>query len=194
MKKLTNQSAKRWLAVGLLLVLVLVLGLALIMPVINKNKQLAQEQESLSFRLRQYQKILAQKEAIAESMATIEEQQANQTYFNSQDTDALASAEMQETIKKAIEEAGGQLSSTQTTPVATHNGFSRITVRVRMTGDSEALRSVLYKLETATPLIVIDQLDIRPLRSIRNPVTRQIEASNHLNINFQAVSFMRKKS
>jgi len=194
MKKLTNQNPKRWFAVGLLLVLVLVFGLLLIMPVINKNKELAEEQESLSNRLRQYQKILAQKEAIVESMANIAEQQAGQTYFNSQDTDALASAEMQETIKKAIEEARGQLSSTQTTPVTTRNDFSRITVRVRMTGDSEALRAVLYKLETATPLVVIDQLDIRPMRGARNPITRQIESSNNLNINFQAVSFMRKKS
>ncbi len=194
MKKLSDQNLQRWLAVGLLLVMVLAIGLLLIMPIVNKSKELAEEQESLLFRLRQYQKILAQKEAIVESMANIEEQQAGQTYFNSQDTDALASAEMQETIKKVIEEAGGQLSSTQTTPVSTRNDFSRITVRVRMTGDSMALRSVLYKLETATPLVVIDQLDIRPMRGVRNPVTRQMEPSNQLNINFQAVSFMRKKS
>lgn len=194
MKKLSNQDLQRLLAVALLLLVVVVLGLLLVMPIIGKSMELAEEQESLSFRLRQYQKILAQKDAIVESMDNVEEQQAGQTYFNSQDTDALASAEMQEFIKKAIEEAGGQLSSTQTTPVSSRNGFSRITVRVRMKGDSEALRAVLYKLETATPLVVIDQLDIRPMRGTRNPITRQMEPSNDLNINFQAVSFMRKKS
>jgi general secretion pathway protein M len=60
-----------------------------------------------------------------------------------------------------------------------------------MTGNIEVLRAVLYKLETAAPLMVIDQLDIRPMRSVRNRLTRQIEPSNELNINFQAIGFMR---
>jgi general secretion pathway protein M len=61
-----------------------------------------------------------------------------------------------------------------------------------MTGNSEVLRAVLYKIETATPLIIIDQIDIRPMRGKRNRTTRQIDPSNELNVNFQAVSFMRK--
>jgi general secretion pathway protein M len=64
---------------------------------------------------------------------------------------------------------------------------------VRMTGNMEILRSVLYKLETATPLIIVDQMDIRPMRGKRNRLTRKLEPSNDLNVNFQAVSFMRKQ-
>jgi len=60
-----------------------------------------------------------------------------------------------------------------------------------MTGNSEVLRSVLYKIETSEPLIIINQIDIRPMRGTRNKITRQLEASNELNVNFQAVSFMR---
>ncbi len=74
-----------------------------------------------------------------------------------------------------------------------NNEFSRITVSVRMTGNSEVLRAVLYKIETSTPLIVINQIDIRPMRGIRSRTTHQVEPSNQLNINFQAVSFMRKQ-
>jgi general secretion pathway protein M len=62
-----------------------------------------------------------------------------------------------------------------------------------MTGNSEVLRSVLYKIETSTPLIIVDQIDIRPVRGKRNRLTRQIEPSNELNANFQAVTFMRKQ-
>lgn len=194
MLKLSNQDRQRWLAVGLLVLLVTGFGLLLVIPIVNKSMELGDESDALAFRLRQYQKILAQKDAILDSMANVKEQQSGQNYFNSQGTDALVSADMQEVIKKTIEEAGGQLSSTQTTPVSTKNGFSRITVRVRMTGDSEVMRAVLYKLETATPFIVVDQIDIRPMRGQRNPITRQLEPSNSLNINFQAVSFMRKPS
>ena len=86
------------------------------------------------------------------------------------------------------------MSSTQALPVSNKGKFSRISVRVRMTGNSEVLRAVLYKIETFAPLIIIDQIDIRPMRGVMNTTTRQIEPSNDLNVNFQAVSFMRKQA
>ena len=185
---------QRWIAVGLLLAVVLIVILAFIVPLVNKSMELNETKNNLIFKLQQYERILAKKDAVIASMDNIKQQHEEQGYFNSQKTDALASAEMQEFIKKAIVDAGGQLSSTQALPVSNKDKFSRITVRVRMTGNSEALRAVLYKIETSTPLIIIDQIDIRPMRGKRNRLTRQIESSNELNINFQAVSFMRKQS
>jgi len=190
---LTPALQQRWVAVGLLIAVVLVIVLVVIVPVVSKGIELHETKNNLVFRLQQYEGILAKKEAVIASMANIKQQHEKQGYFNSQKTDALASAEMQEFIKKAIVDAGGQLNSTQALPVSNKDKFSRITVRVRMTGNSEALRAVLYKIETSTPLIIIDQIDIRPMRGKRNRMTRQIESSNELNVNFQAVSFMRKQ-
>jgi general secretion pathway protein M len=189
----TPALSPRWLAVGLLIAVVLVIILVVIVPVVNKEMELHDAKNNLVFRLQQYERILAKKDAVIASMDAIKQQHEAQGYFNSQNTDALASAEMQEFIKKAIVDAGGQLSSTQALPVSNKGKFSRITVRVRMTGNSEVLRAVLYKIETSTPLIIIDQIDIRPMRGKRNRTTRQIESSNELNVNFQAVSFMRKQ-
>jgi general secretion pathway protein M len=187
-----HQQMQRWLAVGLLIAVVLIIGLVIIAPLVNKGMELHETKNNLVFRLQQYERILATKDTVIAGMAKIKEQHEKQGYFNSQTTDALASAEMQEFIKKAIVDAGGQLSSTQTLPVSNKDKFSRITVRVRMTGNSEVLRAVLYKIETATPFIIVDQIDIRPMRGKRNRTTRQIDPSNELNVNFQAVSFMRK--
>jgi len=185
---------QRWLAVGLLIAVLLVIIFVIIEPVVSKEMELYEAKNNLVFRLQQYERILAKKDAVIASMAHIKQQHEKQGYFNSQKTDALASAEMQEFIKKAIVDAGGQLSSTQALPVSNKDKFSRITVRVRMTGNSEVLRAVLYKIETSNPLIIIDQIDIRPMRGTRNRITRQIESSNELNVNFQAVSFMRKQA
>ncbi|MEI6069024.1 MAG: type II secretion system protein GspM [Methylococcaceae bacterium] len=185
---------QRWIALGLLIIVLLVVVLVIIVPVVGKKMELDEVKNSLVFKLQQYERILAEKETVIASIANLKQQHETQGYFNSQETDALASAEMQEFIKKAIVDAGGQLSSTQALPVSNKDNFSRITVRVRMTGNSEVLRAVLYKIETATPLIIIDQIDIRPMRGTRNRTTRQIESSNELNVNFQAVSFMRKKA
>jgi general secretion pathway protein M len=193
-KEVRNTSTQqRWVAVGLLVTVALIISIIIINPLISKGMELHDAKNSLVLRLQQYERILAKKEFVAASMAKINQQHEKQGYFNSQKTDALASAEMQEFIKKAIVDAGGDLSSTQALPVSNDDKFSRITVRVRMRGSSEVLRAVLYKIETSTPFIIIDQLDIRPMRGSRNRMTRQIESSNELNVNFQAVSFMRKQ-
>jgi len=192
MEIVNQQQLQRWLAVGLLIAVVLIIGLVVIVPLVSKGMELNETKNNLVFRLQQYERILATKDSVIAGMVKIKEQHEKQGYFNSQKTDALASAEMQEFIKKAIVDAGGQLSSTQALPVSNKDKFSRITVRVRMTGNSEVLRAVLYKIETATPFIIIDQIDIRPMRGKRNKTTRQIDPSNELNVNFQAVSFMRK--
>jgi general secretion pathway protein M len=191
MELANNPQTQRWLAVGLLAVIVLLAGLIIVVPIIGKGLELHETKENLAFTLKRYEQILSGKGAIVGNIAAIKQQHEEQGYFNTQGTSALASAQMQEFIKQAIVQAGGQLSSTQVLPPTSRDKFNRITISVRMTGNIEVLRAVLYKLETATPLIVIEQLDIRPMRSVRNRVTRQIEPSNGLNINFQAIGFMR---
>jgi general secretion pathway protein M len=186
-----NPQTQRWLAVGLLVFVALLVLLILVLPIINKGLELNETKDNLAFTLKKYEQILAGKNAIVRNIEAIKQQHEKQGYFNTQGTSALASAQMQEFIKQTIVQAGGQLSSTQVLPPNNKDKFSRITVSVRMTGNIEVLRAVLYKLETATPLIVIEQLDIRPMRSVRNRITRQIEPSNGLNINFQAIGFMR---
>jgi general secretion pathway protein M len=125
-------------------------------------------------------------------MASLKTAHETQNYLSTKNTSALASAELQELIKEAIVDAGGQLSSTQGLPVISKNDFTRIPVSVRMTATIDELRAILYKIETSTPLVVIEQLDIRPMRGVRNKVTHQIDPSNELSVNFQAISFMKK--
>jgi general secretion pathway protein M len=184
-------QTQRWLAVGLLAFVLLLAILIIFVPIISKGLELNETKENLAFTLQKYERILAGKDAALKNIEAIKQQHEEQGYFNTQGTSALASAQMQEFIKQSIVEAGGQLSSTQVLPLNTKDKFSRITVSVRMTGNIEVLRSVLFKLETSTPLIVIEHIDIRPMRSFRNRITRKIEPSNNLNINFQAVGFMR---
>lgn len=193
MINLKEISVDRWLAVGLLLALLLLVGLAVLWPSVSQWSELHDEKISLARQLKQYERILAGKDAVNQNMASIKEKILEQGYFNGQQTEALASAELQESIKKAIVEAGGQLSSTQALPIVDKDRFRQITVSVRMAGNLDVLRGVLFRLETSTPLIMIDQLDIRPVRGIRNRRNNQVGLTNELNVNFQAISFMRKQ-
>jgi general secretion pathway protein M len=100
-----NRNIERWLAVGLLVALVLVLIVVVFVPTVSKWMELREEKDQLAIKLRQYERILAGKDAVVKDMEAAKEAVQEQNYFNSQTTEALASAEVQEFIKKAIVDA-----------------------------------------------------------------------------------------
>lgn len=188
---LNNISYHRWLAVGLLvLLLALVLFLAIV-PLVSAGIANFSEMKEMNFRLQRYHQIASRKESINNSIEQLKRQYESQNLFSNHDTVALASADLQKFIKNAISTAGGQLTSTQVLPSRSENGLRQITVKVRMSGDMETLRSVLHEIETAKPVMIVNQMDIRPMRGRRNRMSRIIKASNQLNVSFDVLGFMR---
>lgn len=186
-----NPQYQRLLAVGLLVAMVLVFCLAIIMPLVNSGMAAYDEKNDLLFRLQRQQKIAARKDSVATILENSKLQFQEQGYFSNRDTEALASADLQNTVKTAVTEAGGQLTSTQGLPGKADNGFTRVSVRVRMTGTMETLRTVLQSFATAVPILIIDQIDVTPVRGVRNRANNKVEPSSQLNVSFQVVSFMR---
>ncbi len=182
---------QRWLALGLLLLVVATFLFAVILPLINMGAAYHEEKNDLLFRLQRQQSIVGREQQVADALEEIKQQFQEQGYFSTSSTEALVSAELQNIVKTAVSEAGGQLTSTQGLPGILQNGFYRIAVKVRMTGSMDGLVSVLNAIETAVPILVVDQLDINPVRGVRNSKTRQIEPSDQLNVSFQVVGFMR---
>ena len=58
---------QRWLAVGLLVIVVLIAGLLIIVPVVSKGLALNESKQNLLFKLNQYERILAKKDAVLAS-------------------------------------------------------------------------------------------------------------------------------
>ena len=185
---------QRWLALGLLLFVFMLIIFVAIVPLVSTGLDYYQQKKELVFRLQRSKQIVARKETVLADIKSIKQQYQEQNYFSTQDTVALASADLQKFIKSTISSAGGQLTSTQVLPSISENSFNRISVKVRMSGDAEVLRSVLYEIESAVPVMIVDEIDIRPVRGKRNRKTRKIEPSSKLNINFQATGFMRAES
>ena len=101
MEIVNSQQMQRWLAVGVLIALVLIVSMVVIVPLVSKGLELHDTKNDLVFRLQQYERILSTKDAVSAGIAKIKLVHDQQGYFNSQKTDALASAETQEFIKKA---------------------------------------------------------------------------------------------
>lgn len=183
--------SQRWLAVGLLLLVVAVVLFAIMLPWVSKSLAYHEEKSDLLFRLQRQQTIAGRESQVAEGLQLIKQQFEEQNYFSTSSTEALVSAELQNIVKTAVSDAGGQLTSTQGLPGKVSDGFLQVAVKVRMTGSMDALVGVLHSIETAVPLLIVDQLDINPVRGVRNRTTHKVEPSGQLNVSFQVVSFMR---
>lgn len=185
---------RRWAAVALLLLVVSTLILLVLLPLATGWLDYREQKDDLLFRLQRQQTIAARRDSVARNLESLNQQYQQQEYLSNSDTEALASAELQNIVKTAVTEAGGQLTSTQGLPGKTENDFVRIAVKVRMSGSIESLRTVLHGLDTNAPLLLVDQLDISPVRGARNRTTNKMDPSAQLNVSFEVISFMRAKS
>ena len=73
---------------------------------------------------------------------------------------ALAGGIMQEMAADAVVSSGGELLSAELLPTKAQDRFVAIPIRVTFTADSEMLRQFLYRIETSSPVLAIDRLDI----------------------------------
>lgn len=188
---MSEMRFQRWLALVLLLLVILTVVFGLMVPLITTALENYDAKNDLLFRLQRQKTIAARESDVADNLAEVKQQFEDQSYFTTSDTEALASAELQNIVKKAVSEAGGQLSSTQGLPGKLEDGFFRVAVRVRMTASMETLSGVLHSIESAVPVLIVEQIDASPVRGVRNRTTNKVEPSLQLNVSFQVVSFMR---
>ncbi len=185
---------QRWIAIGLFGLVICFIIFVVIVPLVSMGIENHDQTEELKFRLQKAKQIVARKDTVIANIEQIKKKYQAQHYFSTRDTAALASADLQKFIKSSISQAGGQLTSTQVLPHIKDKGFNRVVVKVRMSGEIDVLRSVLHEIESSAQVMIINQLDIRPVRGKRNRKTRKIEPSNKMNINFQVAGFMRERN
>jgi hypothetical protein len=99
--------------------------------------------------------------ALLKQMKELAERRTSGGYFLAGSTDALAAAGLQDQVRALVIEKGGSIRSIQPMPGVAVDGLTRITLRVQMAGTIETLLEVLYALETGTPILFIDSLDVQ---------------------------------
>lgn len=143
-------------------------------------------------RLAQLQRIAATGTSLQQLIDGIRQDPQVVAQYLPQSAPPLAAANLQQHIKTIIEGAGATLRSTQALPPVEEGRTIKVTVSASMVGDSETLRKILYVIESQTPLLFVDNLDViardnRPrlpngrLASYsRVQLTVQIEVSGYL--------------
>ncbi len=87
--------------------------------------------------------------------------ESSQGGFMRSESPALAAASMQDRVKRVVTKSGGTLTSVQVLPVEDDNGYKKIAVNVVVAADVQALRDVLFDLETGMPYLFVEDIDLR---------------------------------
>ncbi len=190
----SSAGQRRALALAILVVLLVVLAAAVVWPFTNRFEHYSQALEQLEFRLRRFSAVAASQAPLQDQVEALRQRWQAQDYLLARDTPALASADLQQLVSQAVGDHGGQLLSTQVLPPQPEDGFLRIGIKVRMTGNVEALRGVLNDLESGRPPLLVDSLQVQRSRQRFRRRSRgepEVEPETLLEVDFELAAYMR---
>jgi len=174
-------------------VAVLAVYLALVAPFLAVGGRYAERIEDQEFKLQKLRKTAAEKDLWLKRLEEIKQQGETEGRLLARDTAALASADLQTLIKEAVNHVGGELISTQVIPERKEEQFTRVAVKLRMTGSTQMLRDVLHSFESNRPLLFVENLNIRPIRNMQPqiPGRKPAKVADKLSVDFDVVGYMR---
>ena len=150
----------------LLAVLILVGALALVylgavQPLIDEYQATRDQNADLQAATERFQRVAAEVPARRAQLAALRQRQAASEGFLQGTNEALVAAQIQNRVKALAEGGRGELKSTQVLPAQDEGKYRRITIRVQLTLDLPAAQSLIYGIETTSPLLFLDNLDMR---------------------------------
>jgi general secretion pathway protein M len=181
----------RGLALSLPLIFALLLYLLAVQPVLQDYAATRDSIDEMTAVIARSVRIAAELPARRAQLAELRRRAAVSQGFLQGANDALVAAQIQNRIKALVEASHGELKSTQVLPVQEEGKYRRVAVRAQMTVDLAAAQRVLYGLETSSPLLFLDNLDLRAQTGGRRQ-DRGNEASA-LDLRFDVYGFVRGK-
>jgi hypothetical protein len=159
--KAMSPPVSRALAFTLLIALIGGLYYGIVSPLLDNYAGTKASIEQLQDTLARYQRAaraLAPRQA---ELAALKQRQSAQDGFLQGSNDTLVAAQIQNRIKALADANRGELRSTQVLPAQDEGKLRRITVRGQMSTTLPAALRVFYGLESAYPLLFIDNVDLR---------------------------------
>jgi general secretion pathway protein M len=157
----------RGLAVLLLLIVVMTVLVAMVFPIIDSLADADRSNEEYRKALAHSRRLEFDLKNLAAQLVELRQVQSSQSGFLQGANESLATAQLQNRIKNLVETGGGELRSTQVLPVRDEGKFRRIIVRGQMAANTAALQRIFYDIESASPYLILDNIDIRARPSPR---------------------------
>ena len=161
-----NPPQRRALAVGLLFAAVAAVLALLLVPVWLLHKHYDDAIDTWTSRLATYRRVAAQAPSLRAALDAMRTKDARRFFLRNTAAN-LAGAELQEVVKSTIEQAGGRITTSQSPAPREDGGFRQIVANVQFFATTPNLQRILHALETREPLLVIDNITIRPTNAFR---------------------------
>lgn len=181
--------ASRTLALGILAALLLLAFFGVVSPLLGAYRQASNAAEQYSAALEHTRRSGSDLAGLRAELERLKAHQASAVGFMRSSNPSLAAAELQNRIKSSVEAARGELRSTQILPMRDEGTFRRISIRGQIAVNTAALQRVFYDLESATPFLFLDNVEIRarPARRSTGP-----EDDPVLEVRFDLYGYMRR--
>jgi len=183
---------RRALALSILAMLVLGTYSFAIAPVIDSYTSDREAAEQMQGALARYQRAARELPDLKARMDALRQRGPAQAGYLDGENETVAAAVLQERFKAVLQRHGGVLKSTQVLTGRDEGAARRIAVRGDLTATLGTLQRAVYELEAGSPLLFVDNLDIRAVVRPRGGPDGDQEPQ--LEVNFDLYGYMRRAS
>jgi len=191
-----SPATSRFSAVSLLLLIILFVVFYLLVPLghfyIEKNETLGNLQQQLS----RFEYLVANEDKINAELKRTDDLGSEGDLFLSGSKKSIASANLREFINEAVKRSGGQLVSSQDYEADAVPSATAIGLRLQVSGEAQNLVDFLHEIESARPIIFIDNLSVtssssrvRASRS-RHKKNIPLRKSSSLDVRMDVVGYL----
>lgn len=184
-----SARSRRAAALGLLAAVVLAAYSFVVSPLLAAYLDGRREAADLRATLAKYEATGREVPALQKRLDELHRQGATGAGYLAGDSETLVAAALQERLKAAVTQTGGRLNSTQVIATSSQAKTHRVAVRGQMQMSLAALQRVLYALESGSPYLFIDNLDVRPMVGPRGP--QPADDDGMLDVHFDVYGYMR---
>jgi len=156
----------RALALALAVAAVLAAAALVLVPVLLLHRHYDEAIETATDRLVRYQRVAAQAPELAKALDGVRAREGRRFYLRNSAPN-LASAELSEMVKAAIEGNGGRITTSQNVQPKDDEPFKQVGANVQFFATAANLQRILAAVETQQPYVVVANLTIRPVNAFR---------------------------
>ena len=194
MQVIPDQRNSKTTAIMLLVIALLLVYLLVFHWFILRHGEYAEEIGDLRTQLNRFQTVASQREALQARLSQIRNSQKDADLFLEDPEFDEAAASMSGRLGEMVRTQAAetcQIVSRQPVRPRVQERFQKVTVNVRMRCNAEDFLQILYQMETGTPLMLVDDLNIIRPRTRRRTRNAQPEAQGALDIRFNVSGYLK---
>lgn len=161
-----SSGQSRALAIALALLVLVAVAAVVLVPVLLLHRHYDEAIDTATDRLVRYKRVAAQAPELTKALDGVRDRNARR-FFLRNSAPNLASAELSEMVKAAIESNGGRITTSQNVPPKDDEALKQIGANVQFFATTTSLQKILTAVETQQPYVVVGNLTLRPVNAFR---------------------------